>query len=94
MTGKRFTVHNIIKGFDIGHSCDLDTLYELLNEYGASENIQTEIRDNNKCMTYAEVVNQLNNFNNENIKLEEENKELKEKLEYGFWIQTYVAVNL
>ena len=56
----RFTVHNIIKGFDVGHCCDLETLEELIEEYGSSEKIELEIRNDDKCMTYEECCNLLN----------------------------------
>ena len=56
----RFTVDNIIKGFNVGHCCDLETLEELIEEYGSSEKIELEIRNDDKCMTYEECCNLLN----------------------------------
>ena len=72
----RFTVHNIIKGFDVGHCCDLETLEELIEEYGSSEKIELEIRNDDKCMTYEECCNLLNE-QDEKIK---ELKQFKDKV--------------
>ena len=69
---KRFTVQNIIKGFNIGEDTDLETLQELVEEYGSSAKIKLFISDNGKGMTYGEVENLLNSFYEENEQLKSE----------------------
>lgn len=68
MTEKRYKVHNMVKGMNVGESVDLELMKELTEKYGAYENVDIEIMDNGKTMTYKEVVELLN-----------ENEQLKQK---------------
>lgn len=69
MTEKRYKVHNMVKGMNVGESVDLELMKELTEKYGAYENVDVEIMDNGKIMTYKEVVKLLN-----------ENEQLKQKI--------------
>ena len=60
MTEKRYKVHNMVKGMNVGESVDLELMKELTEKYGAYENVDVEIMDNGKTMTYKEVVELLN----------------------------------
>ena len=71
MTEKRFKVHSMIQGMDIGETMDLELCEELIKKYGSSSDIDLLIEDNGKNMTYQEVVDLLN-----------ENEELKKRNEY------------
>lgn len=71
MIEKRYKVHNIIKGMDVGELVDLELMKELIEEYGAYENMNVEIMNNGKKMTYKEVVDLLN-----------ENEQLKYDINY------------
>lgn len=67
MTEKRFKVHSMIQGMEIGETMDLELCEELIKKYGSSSDIDSLIEDNGKNMTYQEVVDLLN-----------ENEELKQ----------------
>lgn len=67
MTEKRFKVHSMIQGMEIGETMDLELCEELIKKYGSSSDIDLLIEDNGKNMTYQEVVDLLN-----------ENEELKQ----------------
>ena len=73
MTEKRYKVHNMIKGMNIGESVDLELMKELTEKYGAYEYVDVGITNNGKEMTYKEVVELLN----ENEQLKNENKRLQ-----------------
>ena len=73
MTEKRYKIHNMIKGMNVGELVDLELMRELTAEYGAYENVDVEIMDNGKSMTYKEVVDLLNE--NEQLKQEGANVE-------------------
>ena len=69
MIEKRFKVHSMIKGMEIGETIDLELCEELIKKYGSSSDIDLLIEDNNgKNMTYQEVVDLLNE--NEQLKKE------------------------
>ena len=70
MTEKRFKVDSMIKSFHIGEIADLETMQELIKEYGSSVKIELFITDNGKQMTYEEVETLLNELNNENKELQ------------------------
>ena len=74
MTEKRFKVHSMIQGMEIGETIDLELCEELIKKYGSSSDIDLFIEDNGNNMTYQGVVDLLNKFY-------EENKELKLQLE-------------
>ena len=69
MTEKRFKVHSMIQGMEIGETMDLELCEELIKKYGSSSDIELLITNNGKDMTYQEVVDLLN-----------ENEELKKEL--------------
>lgn len=73
MTKKRFKVHSMIQGMDIGETMDLEVCEELIKKYGSSSNIDLLITNNGNNMTYKEVVNLLN----ENEQLKKELKRCK-----------------
>lgn len=75
---KRYKVHNMIKGMNVGESVDLELMKELTEKYGVYENVDVGITNNGKEMTYKEVVDLLN----ENEQLKEALKELKEIGDY------------
>lgn len=68
MTKKRYKVHNIIKGMNVGESVDLELMKELIEEYGTYEYVDVAITNNGKEMTYKETVDLLNE--NEQLKNE------------------------
>lgn len=68
MTKKRFKIHTMIQGMDIGETMDLELCEELIKKYGSSSDIDLLIEDNGKNMTYQEVVDLLNE--NEQLKKE------------------------
>ena len=68
MTEKRFKIHTMIQGMDIGETMDLEVCEELIKKYGSSSDIDLLITDNGKDMTYQEVVDLLNE--NEQLKKE------------------------
>ena len=76
MTDKRFKIHSIIHGMDIGETMDLELCEELIKKYGSLSDIHVFIEDNGNDMTYQEVVNLLN----ENEELKKENYELHKRL--------------
>ena len=69
MIDKRFKVHSMIQGMEIGETMDLELCEELIKKYGSSSDIELLITNNGKDMTYQEVVDLLN-----------ENEELKKEL--------------
>ena len=75
MTEKRFKIHSMIQGMDIGETMDLEVCEELIKKYGSLSDIHVLIEDNGNDMTYQEVVNLLN----ENEKLQQEIKKLQVK---------------
>ena len=75
MTEKRFKVHSMIQGMEIGETMDLELCEELIKKYGSSSDIDLLIEDNGKNMTYQEVVDLLN----ENEELKKENEFLKKR---------------
>ena len=68
---KRFEVHSMIQGMNIGETMDLECCKELIEKYGSSIDIDLLITDNGKDMTYRQVCDLLN-----------ENEELKGDVEY------------
>ena len=77
VTKKRFKVHSMIQGMEIGETMDLELCEELIKKYGSLSDIHLLIEDNGNDMTYQEVVNLLN----ENEQLKKENYELHKRLE-------------
>lgn len=75
MTKKRFKVHSMIQGMEVGETMDLELCEELIKKYGSSSDIDLLIEDNGKNMTYQEVVDLLN----ENEQLKKENEFLKKR---------------
>ena len=75
MTEKRFKVHSMIKGMEIGETIDLELCEELIKKYGSLSDIHMLIEDNGNDMTYQEVVDLLN----ENEQLKKENEFLKKR---------------
>ena len=71
---KRFKVHSMIQGMDIGETMDLEVCEELIKKYGSSSDIELFITNNGNNMTYQEVVDLLNE--NEQLK-----QALREQLE-------------
>ena len=83
MIDKRFKVHSMIQGMEIGETMDLELCEELIKKYGSSSDIDLLIEDNGKNMTYQEVVDLLN-----------ENEQLKQFKEKVFtWINREIAKN-
>ena len=79
-TEKRFKVHSMIQGMEIGETMDLELCEELIKKYGSLSDIHVLIEDNGNDMTYQEVVDLLN----ENEQLKKENEFLK-KLCNEYW---------
>lgn len=77
---KRFKVHSMIKGMEVGETMDLELCEELIKKYGSSSDIDLLIEDNGKNMTYQEVVDLLN----ENEQLKKENEFLKKRCD-EYW---------
>lgn len=80
MTKKRFKVQNMLKDFIIGEDTDLETLQELVEEYGSTAKIELFITDNGKKMTYEKVETLLNHFYDENWQLKQEKDILSNEL--------------
>ena len=69
MTEKRFKVHSMIRGMNIGETMDLEVCEELIKKYGSSSDIDLLITNNGNNMTYKEVADLLN-----------ENEQLKQRI--------------
>ena len=78
MTEKRFKVHSMIQGMEVGEIMDLEVCEELIKKYGSLSDIHVLIEDNGNDMTYQEVVNLLN----ENEELKQYNDELISKIDF------------
>ncbi len=78
MNKKRFKVHSMIQGMDIGETMDLELCEELIKKYGSSSDIDLLITNNGKNMTYQEVVDLLN----ENEELKKQIKDLYKFVKY------------
>ena len=63
MYDKRFTVHNMIKGYNVGEDIDFDFLRELVIEQRNTSDLSMDILDNGKPMTYKECCDILNSLN-------------------------------
>lgn len=57
---KRYEVHSMIAGMDIGDTMDLEVCKSLIEKYGSSRDIELFITDNGRDMTYGEVADKLN----------------------------------
>ena len=79
ITEKRFKIHTMIQGMDIGETMDLEVCEELIKKYGSSSDIDLLIEDNGKDMTYQEVVDLLN----ENEELKKQIKDLYKFVKYA-----------
>lgn len=82
VTKKRFKVHSMIQGMEIGETMDLELCEELIKKYGSLADIHLLIEDNGNDMTYQEVVDLLN----ENEQLKQENKKLQGKYDHLLWL--------
>ena len=80
MIDKRFKVHSMIQGMEIGETMDLELCEELIKKYGSSSDIDLLIEDNGKNMTYQEVVDLLN----ENEQLKQSYKEFEDECQSTF----------
>ena len=78
VTKKRFKVHSMIQGMEIGETMDLELCEELIKKYGSLADIHLLIEDNGNDMTYQEVVDLLN----ENEQLKQENKKFQGKYDH------------
>ena len=76
VTKKRFKVHSMIQGMEVGEIMDLELCEELIKKYGSLSDIHVLIEDNGNDMTYQEVVNLLN----ENEQLKQRNNRQYEQL--------------
>ena len=76
MTEKRFKVHSMIQGMEIGETMDLELCEELIKKYGSLADIHLLIEDNGNDMTYQEVVDLLNENEQLKIFLKAVNEEL------------------
>lgn len=76
MINKRFKVHSMIQGMEIGETMDLELCEELIKKYGSLADIHLLIEDNGNDMTYQEVVDLLN----ENEQLKQRNNRQYEQL--------------
>ena len=74
---KRFKVHSMIQGTEIGETIDLKLCEELIKKYGSLSDIDLLIEDNGNDMTYQEVVNLLN----ENEQLKQRNDRQAKQLD-------------
>ena len=74
---KRFKIHSMIQGMEIGETMDLELCEELIKKYGSSSDIDLLITNNGNDMTYQEVVDLLN----ENEQLKQHNTELIKKID-------------
>ena len=77
MTEKRFKIHSMIQGMEVGEIMDLEVCEELIKKYGSLSDIHVLIEDNGNDMTYQEVVDLLN----ENEQLKQYNTELIKKID-------------
>ena len=75
---KRFKVHSMIQGMEVGEIIDLEVCEELIKKYGSLSDIHVLIEDNGNDMTYQEVVDLLN----ENEELKQYNDELISKIDF------------
>ena len=82
MIYKRFKVHLMIQGMEIGEMIDLELCEELIKKYGSLSDVHLLIEDNGNDMTYQEVVDLLN----ENEQLKQENKKLQGKYDHLLWL--------
>lgn len=82
MIDKRFKVHSMIQGMEIGETMDLEVCEELIKKYSSLSDIHLLIEDNGNDMTYQEVVDLLN----ENEQLKQENKKLQGEYDYLLWL--------
>ena len=82
MIYKRFKVHSMIQGMEIGEMIDLELCEELIKKYGSLSDVHLLIEDNGNDMTYQEVVDLLN----ENEQLKQENKKLQGKYDHLLWL--------
>ena len=82
VTKKRFKVHSMIQGMEIGETIDLELCEELIKKYGSLSDIDLFIEDNGNPMTYREVIDLLN----ENEQLKQENKKLQGKYDHLLWL--------
>ena len=82
VTKKRFKVHSMIQGMEIGEMIDLELCEELIKKYGSLSDVHLLIEDNGNDMTYQEVVDLLN----ENEQLKQENKKLQGKYDHLLWL--------
>ena len=82
VTKKRFKVHSMIQGTEIGEMIDLELCEELIKKYGSLSDVHLLIEDNGNDMTYQEVVDLLN----ENEQLKQENKKLQGKYDHLLWL--------
>ena len=78
VTKKRFKVHSMIQGMEIGEMIDLELCEELIKKYGSLSDVHLLIEDNGNDMTYQEVVDLLN----ENEQLKQHNTELISKIDF------------
>ena len=78
VTKKRFKVHSMIQGMEIGEMIDLELCEELIKKYGSLSDVHLLIEDNGNDMTYQEVVDLLN----ENEQLKQHNVELINKIDF------------
>ena len=84
MAEKRFKVHSMIRGMDIGETMDLEVCEELIKKYGSSSDIDLLITNNGNNMTYKEVADLLNE--NEQLKQENSVFEGKDAKHYQRWV--------
>ena len=52
VTKKRFKVHSMIQGMEIGEMIDLELCEELIKKYGSLSDVHLLIEDNGNDMTY------------------------------------------
>lgn len=88
MVDKRFKVHSMIQGMEIGEIMDLEVCEELIKKYGSLADIHLLIEDNGNDMTYQEVVDLLN----ENEQLKQQVAFLEEFLKTGVQYEYYQKV--
>ena len=82
VTKKRFKVHSMIQGMEIGETMDLEVCEELIKKYGSLSDVHLLIEDNGNDMTYQEVVDLLNG----NEQLKQENKKLQGEYDHLLWL--------
>ena len=81
MIQKRFKVHSMIQGMDIGETMNLELCEELIKKYGSSSDIDLLIEDDGNNMTYQEVVDLLNGLSEENEELKQRNDRQAKQLD-------------